>query len=538
MKKIISILLLSITTILLTGAYAQLSRSIHVSSPGTLAGLLGNDKTTITNLTLTGNMNDQDFATIREMAVLEDLDMRSVNLNEGKIPNRAFRGKIIKKILLPVSLKNIEGFAFESFESEKLDFTRCINLEEIKEEAFLNIKLTGTNILDFSQCPKLWPENCGAVNPFVFFTGEVRLPSAMKRIPSNFFERFKGTVTFPSGIEIIGSRAFAGANLSDDLLLPVSLKIIESGVFWEATLNQRLTLPALLQEIGGFAFAYTNIQGLDFSNCQNLSNIGEEAFLNIKLTETNILDFSQCPKLWPENCGAVNPFVFFTGEVRLPSIMKRIPNSMFERFKGTVIFPSGIETIGSRAFAGANLSEALLLPVSLKILESGVFWDATLNQKLIFPPTLQDIGSVAFAYMKVQELDFSNCQNLDNIGGEAFLNIKLTETNMLNFSQCPKLWPENCGAVNPFIFFTGEVRLPSIMKRIPNSMFERFKGSVVFPSGLETIGHSAFYNAQLSRGLVLPNTLKVIEDNAFLNSTIPSLRFEEAESNATGVSCF
>ncbi len=79
MKKLfmfISLVLLSTTS------YAQVLKSVNVVTSGTLSTLLSdNEKLTITNLTLTGSIDDRDFITMRDkMPLLAALDLSAVTI--------------------------------------------------------------------------------------------------------------------------------------------------------------------------------------------------------------------------------------------------------------------------------------------------------------------------------------------------------------------------------------------------------------------------------------------------------------------------
>jgi hypothetical protein len=118
-------------------ATAQVSKTLYVPTAGTLTTLLSStEKTTVTNLTLTGNIDAHDVKCMRdEMTALEALDISGANINayvgsEGtdyglvsypanEMPKRSFQiglagldeNKIIKAINLPNSITSIGYFA-------------------------------------------------------------------------------------------------------------------------------------------------------------------------------------------------------------------------------------------------------------------------------------------------------------------------------------------------------------------------------------------------------------------------------------------
>ena len=75
MKKHLTLLLL---TLLVGVVNAQVSKSINVATPGTLYSYVTeNEKATITNLTVSGNINYTDFYTMTSMPLLNILDLKN-----------------------------------------------------------------------------------------------------------------------------------------------------------------------------------------------------------------------------------------------------------------------------------------------------------------------------------------------------------------------------------------------------------------------------------------------------------------------------
>lgn len=131
MTKKILILLFSVI-ILITPTYGQLSKTITVTTPGTLESQLGTDKAKVTDLVLTGTINSVDFTTIKQMTLLKILDMSNVDIVDGKIPATTFLNKNMTKLILPIKLKIIGDNAFAGMSVSSLDFSACLGLEELE----------------------------------------------------------------------------------------------------------------------------------------------------------------------------------------------------------------------------------------------------------------------------------------------------------------------------------------------------------------------------------------------------------------------
>ena len=361
----------------ITYLQAQLSKTIDVSVPGTLATSLGDEKTKVVELILVGTINDADFATIRQMSLLKVLDMSDVNIVNGTIPESAFANQKMDKIVLPISLRKIGLGAFARLTTSTLDFSQCSNLEEIDRSAFSGLVLTEVNILDFSGNSQLTKFGFYATNNGVFsdFSGHVIMPKDMKELPYASFSRFYGTVDLPSTLESIAPYAFAESKMPS-LILPISLR-----------------------KIGLCSFGKFTTSTLDFSQCSNLEEIDRSAFSHLILTEVNILDFSGNSQLTKFGSYATNNGVFsdFSGHVIMPKDMKELPYASFSRFYGTVDLPSTLESIAPYAFHSSSINE-IIIPSSLVLIETNAFQNCTtLEQITSLNPLPPALGSNVFS---------------------------------------------------------------------------------------------------------------------------------------------
>ncbi len=92
-------------------------KTVVVVTPGTLSQLLANyDESSITELTVIGNLNDADIVTLKSLPNLAVLDMENANLEE--LPTEAFKGKTsLTSVKLPKTLKAIGSYAFSGCSS-------------------------------------------------------------------------------------------------------------------------------------------------------------------------------------------------------------------------------------------------------------------------------------------------------------------------------------------------------------------------------------------------------------------------------------
>jgi len=165
MKKTISLLILLCFTLML---HAQVSKTVNVTAGGLSAALTVNEKSTVTNLAITGTVDARDFKTMRDsMILLEELYLNGVtiitysgaggtypNTTEypaNVIPQNAFfnnlvmMGSILKFIIFPENITSIGADAFNRcFELKKVTFPA--SLISVDRGAFYMCKgLTSVN---------------------------------------------------------------------------------------------------------------------------------------------------------------------------------------------------------------------------------------------------------------------------------------------------------------------------------------------------------------------------------------------------------
>jgi hypothetical protein len=165
MKKSFLLLITMGITLMLQ---AQVLKTVNCTAGGLAAALTASEKSTITNLTLTGTIDARDFKTMRDsMILLEELDLNGVTIiaysgaggpylnttdyPANVIPQNAFfnnlvmLGSILKFIVFPENITSIGADAFNRcFELKKVTFPASLTL--IDRGAFFMCKgLTSVN---------------------------------------------------------------------------------------------------------------------------------------------------------------------------------------------------------------------------------------------------------------------------------------------------------------------------------------------------------------------------------------------------------
>jgi len=549
------IILLAISLIFnIVAIQAQVTRTINVSTPGTLSTLVVNDKTTITNLTLTGTINDADFATIKQMSALKNLDMGALSIVSRAIPNKAFEGKVMNGIILPEGLTSIgvEAFfgatikrivfpstltslatgAFRGATIPSLDFSTCPNLQSMGQYVFQYIKLED-NKLDLSALTQVKFSGDGSYGTFSQCSADVILPDNKTTIEPYAFKAFWGSVKLPSKLLSIGEGAFKDSAIPHDIILPEGLTSIGVEAFFGATIK-RIVFPSTLTSLATGAFRWTTVPSLDFSTCPNLQSMGKYVFQYIKLDD-NKLDLSALTQVRFSGGNDYGTFSQCSADVILPDNKTSLEAYSFKAFWGSVKLPSKLLSIEEGVFKDSAIPHDIILPEGLTSIGVEAFHGATIK-RIVFPSTLTYLATGVFRGATAPSLDFSTCPNLESMGQYVFQYIKL-EDNKLDLSALRQVRFSEYRGYGTFSQCSADVILPDNKTTIEAYAFKNFWGSVVFSSVLEEIDSGAFYGAILSKGIILPASLKKIGDSAFENATIPSISFDKM-GGQSGVSCF
>ena len=413
------------------GGEARQYYVVHLEEPGTLEEKIladGKNPAKIKNLKVSGKIGPYDFECMRDKMDI----LQSINLKEAQIIG-----------------DNVKWIWWGNIDGEWKDISFTTEYPTSEEEAIAQVKAKYPNAsIDhyghsrnenygkgYDEIPDWAFRNKYSLVNFVF-------PEKVTRIGGSAFYKttLSGALIIPEDCEEIGDYAFCYTNISSLELSP-RLKHIGSGAFNACgALSGSLALPETLESIGDSAF----------SRCSMLSGT---LTIPSKLTEIPTGCFSGCgfagDLVIPENIKTVGTYAFseckFNGQLTLSSNLTKIEDSAFQynQFQGELIIPKSVQIIESSAFFINGFSSIVFEEGSeLVKIESSAFREfGRLSEPLVIPEGVITIGSNAF----------SECRNLPSV----VIPSTITTIGSGAFSYCYYITKMQCDATTPPVVGSG-----------------------------------------------------------------------------------
>lgn len=369
-------------------AEAKAYITVHVPQAGGLKTVMdeaGLKYADITNLKLTGTINNEDFTfMLYYLTCLEALNLKDVKTINCKIeekeeddviPDYAFwaeygsqRMPTLKYIVFPDHLKKIGCFAFRGT-SLSHDIVLPEGLTYVGEHAFDNTDVNGTDTYGGSG---------------IWYTNTIRrisLPSTLKHVGTSAFAGcpIEQELSLPDEIDYLGEAVFESCkSLTGELRIPQNLTKIGRKCFYENMgLKGNLDIPASVTEVGVGAFARSGFTSLTLH--EGLKIIRAAAFAGIRiLYETQLYEYNtddfypfDGDLVLPSSVTVLERYAFARSgfkHVYLPDNFEEIPEKLFYQCKeliDTIHIPSKVNHIASSAFAGCERLTAVVLPKNL-----------------------------------------------------------------------------------------------------------------------------------------------------------------------------
>jgi len=245
---------------------------------------------------------------------------------------------------------------------------------------------------------------------------------------------------------------------------------------------------------------------------------------------------------YPHNSG--DPNTYYSGNMVIPKIVYDgakpyavvgIGDNAFAYTSSltSVVLPETIQFIEMFAFRSSNLS-SINIPSAVKTFGNSAFQQCVNVTLLSLPETLKSIGSSCFfGCTNLKLFDIALPAALTELGDQAFLNCKALEDVIIpagitaikdyTFNGCSNLktaiLPGTLTSIGEGAFYgcaLTDISIPRSVSSIGPSAFSSCKfPSVEIPEGITTIKNNTFNGCTNLSFVVLPSTLKFIEQDAF-----------------------
>ncbi len=538
-------LLLSLLFITLF-SQAQVTKTINITTAGTLSTLLtSNEKSTVTQLNVTGNIDASDFKCMRdEMPILSVIDLHLANIsayigtsgtstttsdyNQNEIPTYAFYNSVAKAsktslvyVLVPNTLSSIGTYAFYG----------CTGLTSMS----FPITLINISAYAFGNCSALQSFAIDPSNTKFAVVNGVLFDKSMSTIVQ-FPPAKSGVYTIPSSVTKVGDYSFYTCNLLTNITLPDQLTTIGNVAFGACTGLTNLVVPNSVSSIGIYAFfACNKLTNINIPN--SIVALGSYAFLNCTALSAFVVDATN------PTYSAVDGVLFNKdqtiikifplgklGVYKIPNTVTSIGSEAFYQniTLSAIDIPSSVTSIEGYAFTGcSNLTEFTVGASNPNFTAvNGVLFNKDLSSLLSYPAGKSGAYTIPSTTTSLGIGAFSSCAKLtgitipvsiSSIGDNAFyqcsgftsINIPSTVTSIGNaaFSGCTALKSITANSVTPISFsLTSEVfsfiNKDSCTLYVPNGLTSSYKTANQWKNFMNIVGPA-------STGITSNNVLSI-----------------------------
>ncbi len=304
------------------------SISVTTTRAGELDELLGDKVTQISELSVAGPINAEDFNTMWNSTFhghLKVIDLGNASVENGIIPDHALfhideqmdwstltvTTIWLEKLVLPDNITEIGDFAF-AYAISLTDVNFPSALRYIGKSAFTDCILLTSDKLQFGE--QLEKLDAQAFYQCKGLIGSIRLPESLKWIDQAAFYVCKITkINIPKSLEYLGCDAFHGSRFTTAILpddcylcphggqfynnweltevhLPNNMEFVPESVVQCCISLNKVNVPAKAVVIGEFAFDQTKIEEIEIP--ESVVAIKQDAFQSCHKLHTIVLPSS------------------------------------------------------------------------------------------------------------------------------------------------------------------------------------------------------------------------------------------------------
>lgn len=460
--------------------------------------------------------------------------LESVGIPDGitEIGNGVFYGCWeIANIVIPDNVKSIGKEAF--LDCKKLTsviipdgvtsigdmaFTGCSGLENIKMPE--NIQYVGDFAFEGTKWLKTLPEGLLYFGNILYaYNGEIpqgttiEIKDGVTRINGEAFSNQKGLIAIkiPDSVKNIGESAFRGCSGLTSIKISDSVKNIGRSAFWGCSELTSIKIPDSVTSIGEYAFANCtklasiiipeNIKDLNVNVFEGTAYLNNPGAIYIGNTLYKYNDYEGGISLTiKDGIEKIDQGIFSNCEyltsIIMPDTVTEVASYAFINCTSltSVKLSSNINEISNYTFSGCTSLSNIVIPASVVNIEDSAFESCTSLTNIKIPAKVESIGNDAFKdCTSLSEITFLD-NNIDNIDRTAFDNTA---------------WLNN---QNDGVIYIGKL-LYCYKGKMPSNT------TITVKDGTEAIEAGAFAEKKELIGVVLPNSVKTLEEGAFYGCT-------------------
>jgi hypothetical protein len=375
-----------------------------------------------------------------------------------------------------------------------------------------------------------------------------------------FYDSNIKKAVIPDSITNIGDYAFSLCYSLTNINIPSGLTSIGDHVFSSCNLTN-VIIPTNITSIGAFAFA--SIPQQIFTIPYSVTNIGDGAFYggytysintdtnNLFYSSINGVLFDKTKRILVQYpCGrtSVSPYGYeYYGSYKVPNSVLTIGNHAFYfcSYLTNITIPFGCLNIGNYCFCGCNSltiitnsQNSFTVPANVTNIGTGSFANCTsLKTITVDPQNLYycDLSGVLFTKDQTAIIQYPA-----GIGGAYLITNSVITVAQSAFSGCGGLnaitIPESvlnigygafnsCGLIN--------VTIPNSVTNVEPWAFSWCTRltNFTFGTNLTLIRTNQFYHCTSLKTILIPNSIRNIEDNAFDGSGLITVTIPESVTN-------
>ena len=442
-------------------------------------------------------------------------DIKEYKIKEGTkvICDRAFWGyDSLQEISIPESVTAIGDWAF----------SRCYSLKGIVLPE--KLKIIGTNPFIGCRCKisskslhfivkdnVLYNADMSTLISYLSEQTEFAIPAGVTAIGDNaFYECISlKEIYIPAGVTAIGNKAFSRCESLQGISIPTGVTTIGNETFYFCKSLQEISIPASITAIGDEAFygckslqeisipaSVTAIGNEAFSECSSLQEIVLPE--KLKIIGTNTFSRSRC------KISSKSPHFIVKDNVLYNADMSTLISYLSEQTEFAI--PTGVTTIGNRAFSGCTSLQEISIPASVTAIGDKAFYECISLKEIYIPTSVTIIGNETF----------SRCKALKEI----YIPTSVTAIGSAAFSLCNSLQgisiPASVTAIGDYAFgwceSLKEISIPASVTIIGNEAFSRCESlqEISIPTGVTTIGNETFYFCKSLQKISIPANITTI----------------------------